>query len=199
MKKLALLLCFPGLLFAQKKVGGSCECCEAIYQGLPKNLSWETRIIDKAEEGELMEITGIIYQKDGKTPAPNVILYVYHTDAKGKYSRGTGEECAKRNGKLRGWMKTDNMGRYKFVSIRPASYPNDNIPAHIHPVIKEPGKNEYYIDEYRFEGDKFLRKEDIARDENRGGSGVIKLTKNDKGIWIGKRDIILGKNIPNYD
>ncbi|MBA4852276.1 intradiol ring-cleavage dioxygenase [Emticicia sp. BO119] len=198
MKKLVLLLLLPLGLSAQKQVGGSCECCEAIYQRMPATLSWETRISDKDEEGEPMEITGIIYQKDGKTPAPNVILYVYHTDAKGNYSRGTGDACAKRHGKLRGWMQTDHMGRYKFVSIRPASYPNATIPAHIHPTIKEPNKNEYYIDEYRFEGDRFLTKEEIARDENRGGSGLIKLIKNDKGIWIGKRDIILGKNIPNY-
>ncbi|WP_460473082.1 dioxygenase family protein [Emticicia fontis] len=198
MKKLVLLLFLPLALSAQKKVGGPCECCEAIYQRMPANLSWETRISDKNEEGELMEITGIIYQKNGKTPAPNVILYVYHTDAKGKYSRGTGEDCAKRHGKLRGWMETDKMGRYKFLSIRPASYPDATIPAHIHPVIKEPGKTEYYIDEYRFEGDQFLTKEEIAKDENRGGSGIIKLIKNDKGVWVGKRDIILGRNIPDY-
>lgn len=199
MKKLILALLLTFGLSAQKQVGGPCECCEAIYQRIPTKLSWETRISDKDEEGEPMEITGIIYQKDGKTPASDVILYVYHTDAKGNYSRGTGEECAKRNGKLRGWIKTDNIGRYKFVSIRPASYPNATIPAHIHPIIKEPNKNEYYIDEYRFEGDRFLSKEEIARDENRGGSGIIKLTKNDQGVWIGKRDIILGRNIPNYN
>lgn len=199
MKKLMLLLCFPAVLFAQKKVGGPCECCEAIYQGMPAKLSWETRIAEINEEGEPLEITGIIYQKDGKTPAPNVMMYIYHTDAKGKYSRGTGEECARRNGKLRGWIKTDNTGKYKFVSIRPASYPDATIPAHIHPVIKEPNKNEYYIDEYRFEGDNFLTKEEVAKGENRGGSGIIKLTKNDKGIWTGKRDIVLGKNIPNYE
>lgn len=199
MKKLVLLLLLPIGLLAQKKVGGPCECCEAIYQGMPTKLSWETRISDKDEEGEPMEITGVIYQKDGKTPAADVILYVYHTDAKGNYSRGTGEECARRNGKLRGWIKTDHTGRYKFISIRPASYPNATIPAHIHPVIKEADKNEYYIDEYRFEGDRFLTKEEIAKDENRGGSGLIKLTRNDKGVWIGKRDIILGKNIPHYN
>src|SRR6218665_1411699 len=134
MKKLMLLLCLPLAISAQQKVGGPCECCEAIYQRMPAKLAWETQISDKDEEGEPMEITGISYQKDGKTPAPNVILYVYHTDAKGNYSRGTGEECAKRNGKLRSWIKTDHTGKYKFVSIRPASYPNATIPAHIHPV-----------------------------------------------------------------
>jgi len=198
MKKLILLLCLPMAAFTQKKVEGSCECCEAIYHNMPRNLSWETQISDKNEEGESMEITGIIYQKDGKTPAPDVILYVYHTDARGKYSRGTGDDCSKRHGKLRGWVKTNSQGRYKFTSIRPASYPDDTMPAHIHPTIKEPNKNEYYIDEYRFLDDKFLTKEEITKDENRGGSGVIELKKNNKGVWIGKRDIILGKNIPNY-
>src|SRR4051794_966996 len=78
---------------AQKKpgasagmVGGGCDGCEGIYEGMPQELSWQTAIASAAEPGERLEISGIIYQVDGKTPAPNVILYVYHTDAKGYYS-----------------------------------------------------------------------------------------------------------------
>jgi hypothetical protein len=29
-------------------------------------------------------------------------------------------------------------------------------------------------------------------------NGIIKLTKNQNGVWIGRRDIVLGLNIPNY-
>ncbi|WP_337042852.1 dioxygenase family protein [Emticicia sp. 17c] len=199
MKTLLVLLTLPLALSGQKQLGGPCECCEAIYQQMPEKLFWATQISDGNEAGEPMEISGVIYKNDGKTPAANVILYVYHTDYEGKYSRGTGEDCARRHGKLRGWMKTDEQGRYKFSSIRPASYPASNIPAHIHPVVKEPNKKEYYLDEYRFSDDKFLTKAEMAKDENRGGSGVIKLTKNEKGVWVGKRDIILGRNIPNYE
>ena len=57
--------------------------------------------------------------------------------------------------------------------------------------------NEYYIDEYRFSDDPLLTPAEKARDENRGGSGNITLTK-DGDLLMCKRDIILGLNIPNY-
>jgi protocatechuate 3,4-dioxygenase beta subunit len=71
------------------------------------------------------------------------------------------------------------------------------VPAHIHPLIKEPNKNEYYIDEYLFNDDPSLTTAERKRQENRGGNGIIKLgTLN--GMLVGKRDIILGLNIPDY-
>jgi protocatechuate 3,4-dioxygenase, beta subunit len=188
------------LISAQAKiVGGACDGCELIYQGMPQQLSWQTKINPASEAGEAMEITGVIYQADGKSPAPDIILYVYHTDAQGYYSPARDQpEVSRRHGHLRGWMKTDASGQYKFTSIKPAPYPQMYDPAHIHPTIKEPDKNEYYIDEYRFDDDPLITREYRARAENRGGSGIIQLTKNDKGIWIGKRDIVLGQNVPNY-
>ena len=195
---LILLKCNADV-FQSRTVGGGCDGCEAIYDGMPQQLNSETRIATSEERGEPMEITGIIYRADGKTPAPGVILYVYHTDANGYYSPATNQTgAARRHGHLRGWMKTNARGEYKFVSIRPAQYPNRKIPAHIHPIIKEPDKNEYYIDEYRFDDDPMLTKEERTHAENRGGNGIIHLAKNSNGVWVGKRDIILGLNIPNY-
>jgi protocatechuate 3,4-dioxygenase beta subunit len=180
-------------------VGGGCEGCEGIYEEMPKQLSWETRIASASEPGEPMELSGVIYRSDGKTPAPDVILYVYHTDAKGYYTPAPHQTgWARRHGHLRGWMKTNAKGEYKFTTIRPAAYPNDVFPAHVHPIVKEPDKNEYYIDEYRFDDDPLLTQAERSKSENRGGSGIIRLIKNSSGVWIGKRNIILGHNIPNY-
>lgn len=200
MKKLLIfsILLFISLLSQAQKIGSGCEDCDLMYAGMPKELNWKTTIADAKEEGERMEISGTIYQKDGKTPAVGVILYVYHTDVKGEYTPSTAQLHGRRHGHLRGWMKTDAQGRYKFNSIRPAAYPNQRFAAHVHPIIKEPTKNEYWIDEYQFEGDSLLTQKDRANAQNRGGSGIINLTKNEKGVWIGKRDIVLGKNVPNY-
>lgn len=181
-----------------RRVGARCESCEGIYEGMPENLSWQTAIADAKEPGERMEISGVIYKSDGKTPAPDVILYLYHTDAKGFYSPApdaTGN--ARRHGHLRGWMKTNAKGEYKFTSIRPASYPESRNPQHIHPILKESDTNEYWIDEYVFEDDPFVTKEHRAGLRNAGGSGVIRLTKQN-GVWVGKRDITLGLNVQNY-
>jgi protocatechuate 3,4-dioxygenase beta subunit len=180
-------------------VGGGCDGCELVYDGMPAQLNPETRIAAASEPGEPLEVSGVIYQADGKTPAPGVILYLYHTDANGIYSPApdaTGG--ARRHGHLRGWIKTNANGAYKFLTIKPASYPNANIPAHIHPIVKEPDKNEYWIDEYVFDNDPLLVERERSRRQNRGGSGIVRLTKNSDGVWLAKRDITLGLNVPNY-
>ena len=204
MKKIALILLALGLLnfsCAQskkdKEVGGGCEACDEMYEGMPKNLSWQTTIATADEPGERMIIRGTIFKQDGKTPAPGVILYVYHTDNKGLYSKSPNQTEALRHGHLRGWMKTDAQGRYEFRTIRPASYPNRKAPQHVHPLIKEEGLTRYWIDEYLFEDDPLLTDEEKSKQPLHGGSGVIRLTK-ENGLWVGKRNIVLGMNIPGY-
>ncbi len=181
-----------------RPVGSNCEDCQLMFEGMPANLTWETKLTNSSEPGEPMIISGTIYKRDGKTPAPDVILYIYHTDATGKYSPSPNQTNGKRHGHLRGWMKTDGQGSYKLVTIRPASYPNRQAPQHIHPIIKEPGTSLYWIDEYLFDDDPLLNEEEKKRQEKRGGPGIIHLTKDAQGVWIGKRDIVLGMNIPNY-
>src|SRR5690242_14923741 len=68
---------------SSQPVGGGCDGCELMFEGMPRALDWRTAIAGKGEAGEPLEMRGVIYQSDGKTPAPGVILYVYHTDAKG--------------------------------------------------------------------------------------------------------------------
>ena len=134
-----------------------------------------------------------------KTPADNVILYIYHTNRDSIYepsSNPIGWE--KRHGQYRGWLKTDSEGKYTFYTFRPSPYPQVQESEHIHIYIKEPAKTPYYIDNYLFLDDPTLQEEDINSQKKRGGSGLINLTEQN-GILIGQRDIILGLNIPNYN
>jgi protocatechuate 3,4-dioxygenase beta subunit len=199
-----LLLLAAGLLLGAapagpaKPVGGGCDGCELMFEGMPKALGWRTSIAGAGEAGQPLEMRGVIYRSDGRTPAPDVILYVYHTDATGHYSPAPGQTQGRRHGHLRGWMKTDREGRYEFRTIRPAPYPGHDVPAHIHPVVKEPGKNEYYLDEYVFADDPLLTREKRSRLENRGGSGIVAVSRDKQGVWSGRRDIVLGRNIPDY-
>jgi protocatechuate 3,4-dioxygenase, beta subunit len=182
-----------------QRVGGSCEGCEAVFEYGSKKLTSVDTLPDFKEPGPKLEISGTIYLADGKTAARNVILYIYHTDQKGVYpQKGNETGWAKRHGYLRGWIKTNADGKYRFYTLRPASYPNSRAPQHIHPVIKEPNRNEYYIDEYLFTNDPFLDEKEKANQQKRGGSGIITLRKKQDGTWVGKRDIFLGLNIPNY-
>jgi protocatechuate 3,4-dioxygenase beta subunit len=185
------------------RVGGPCEGCEAIYESpVPfDQLPSIIKLPDWNDDSTLLGVNGTVYQADGKTPAAGVILYIYHTDHTGIYPRrGDEKGWGKRHGYIRGWMKTDANGQYKFGTRRPAAYPGRTDPAHIHITIKEPGKNEYYIDEFVFDNDPLLTKEKRAKLEDRGGSGILVISPAFDTIQIKKaeRNIILGKNIPNY-
>src|SRR5688572_19751759 len=76
----------------RKDIGGGCDGCDGLFAGMPSSIGWETRIAPAGEKGDPMIITGTIFKADGKTPAPGVILYVYHTDNKGEYSPSPGQQ-----------------------------------------------------------------------------------------------------------
>ncbi len=180
-------------------VGGPCDRCETMYEGIPQveKIFWETTLAGKNETGEMMEIDGTVFMKDGKTPAKDVVLYVYHTNAKGLYTPADTQTIGRIHGHLRGWVKTNEQGKFKLHSIQPAPYPQSNIPAHIHILIKESGKTLYYVDEVWFQDDPLVTKAEKERSEKRGGDMIIPLNKKD-GVWMGKLNITAGLNIPGY-
>lgn len=184
---------------ADQQVGGPCEGCEALYEYEDQILT-KTDTLPGFEENEpKLKISGTVYEKDGKTPAENIILYIYQTNRKGIYeTKGNEKGWARRHGIIRGWVRTNNDGRYTFVTFRPGSYPDRSQPEHIHITVKEAGKSAYYIDEFVFSDDPLLTDPIRNTLDDRGGSGVLQPTVKD-GILTARRDIILGLNIPDYE
>ncbi|NNC70299.1 MAG: intradiol ring-cleavage dioxygenase [Flavobacteriaceae bacterium] len=179
-------------------VGGPCVGCEALYEYGKKTLKTIDTIPGFETTSQKMMVTGLIFEKDGKTPAKDVILYAYHTDEKGIYpKKNNSKGWERRHGYMRGWVKTDKTGRYTFYTLRPASYPNTTIEQHIHLTVKEPNINEYYIDDITFDDDPHLSNRTKNRQNPRGGKGIVTLER-DGDFLIANRTIILGKNIPNY-
>jgi len=150
-------------------------------------------------------ITCIVYQLDGKTPAPDVLLYYYQTNTAGRYVHKPEEprsmapnELGQTHGYIRGWVKTDAAGKYFIYTVRPGIYPTRDAPAHVHFTVKEPNDiKEYYIDDVIFDDDTLLNASARSKLENRCGSGILRLTRKGE-IYIGERNLILGLNIPNY-
>jgi len=210
MKKLQLLSCFILLILqaacGQKKssgdqpVGDGCEGCEAVFEspGSFDKLSDMVWLSDwKETDPRRIAINGVVYKPDG-SPAPDVVIYIYHTDSTGIYpTRGNEKGFDRQHGYLRGWMKTNEKGEYKFFTMRPGSYPGGKNPAHIHAMIKEPGKVPYWIDDYLFDDDPVLTDRERSKLRQRGGNGILKM--KDVGNMVkSERNIYLGKNIPNY-
>lgn len=187
-------------IFAQKTSGSelslvkknaitdpSCNWCGA--KDAPDNVGWKTRFGEENVKGERMLISGTVFQADGRTPAPDILIYAYHTDSEGYYGRN-GEV---RHGRFRGWMLTDANGRYEFSSIKPAPYPNNTNPAHIHFTITGKNLKEDWIDSVWFEGDKFVTPEAVKKQlTGRGGfNPIVKLERDGNDILRGVRNIQL--------
>jgi len=203
---LFLIVSLPSSVNSQKQskntsrlVGGSCEGCEAILEYGDRRLLPVDSLPDYNDTGTRIKVVGTIYQNDGKTPAKDVILYVYHTDQKGIYATKDQETgWAKRHGYIRGWIKTGTDGKYTFYTLKPGIYPNRSSPAHIHVTIMEPNGKYYWLGSYHFEGDPLLTKNEIAPESPRGGSSGLLILRKERMLFVGQRDIILGKNVSDY-
>jgi protocatechuate 3,4-dioxygenase beta subunit len=152
------------------------------------HLSWKTTIVTDKEP---VIVSGTIYGLDGRTPVEGALLWVYQTDATGIYSPTSGDGY-NRFTRIHGQMKTGVDGRYEFRTIRPASYPGRTVPAHIHASLSAPGFQEYWIDNYLFDGDPFITAE--VRKQDRGGgafSSILKLSRGSDGTLRATRDIQL--------
>ena len=169
-----------------------CEGCEAIHEHFHAGLAWSAVIPPPGEPGERLIVTGRVLEPDGKTPAPGVVIYVHHTNAAGVYpKKGDERGWGRRHGYLRAWVKSNERGEYRFETIRPGTYPSRVDPAHIHFIIKEPNRQEYWIDDVVFTDDSLVTPAYRARLQSRGGSGIVTPERRASGEWLVRRDIVL--------
>ena len=192
----------PSNIFRDKGpaiVGGAFENRDFMFTDMPEQLMPVDTSPGWEEPGPKILIQGRVFHRDGVTPAPNVILYYYHTDIHGIYADKTGlNPRIRRHGYIRGWIKTDREGHYGIYTIRPASYPNTSIQAHIHVSVKEPDISiPYWIDEWVFDDDPLLAANYEKNMRKRGGSGILNLVQQGD-LWVANHNVILGLNIPNY-
>ena len=178
-------------------------CDECIFDQTPKTVSWRVTIPSDSVRGQRIRISGTLFQCDGKTPAAGVLLYAYQTNASGRYAKiGTEDRRSHAwwHGYLRGWLKTDERGRYEINTIRPAPYPGRTEPAHIHALVKAPDTAKaQWISDFVFQDDPFLTDSYWYRTELSEGliryAGVA-LKPGANATLVGNRDIVLH---PAYD
>jgi protocatechuate 3,4-dioxygenase beta subunit len=144
-----------------------------------------------AEPGERLEVKGVVYAADGRTPVPKASVYVYQTDAKGLYRPD--DPMGNRNPRLMALLRTDSTGRYSYRTIRPASYPGTNVPQHIHYEVAAPGHGTR-IFEIVFDQDPLVTAE-IRRDATQPESmySVRRIEKGPGGVGQVTQDVVLGR------
>jgi protocatechuate 3,4-dioxygenase beta subunit len=167
----------------------ACEWCGAVEA--PASLGSFAALADPHESGARLVITGRVLQADGHTPAPNVLLYIYHADARGAYSRGGQTGNGLRHGHLRGWLRTGLRGKFRISTIRPAPYPGRAEPAHLHITVTPPGGTERWVDSIMFDDDPSLTPALRAQLPNAGGSGIVRVSRDAAGVQHAVRDIVL--------
>ena len=172
-----------------------CEGCDGVFERKYATLRSTSTMATSAELGERLIAKGRVFAIDGITPVAGVVIYAYQTNHEGLYANGSSEtEWSRRHGRLRGWLKTDGAGAYLFKTIKPAPYPNNTMPAHIHFTILEEGKPPYWIDDIVFDGEFGVTDAYRQGMVNQGGDGISTISKTETGEWLVTRDILLERH-----
>jgi len=152
------------------------------------SLSSKARIAPADEPGDPLVISGQVFDPAGVHPVANAVVYAYHTDVRGLYT----PSGAARPPRLRGWARTDAEGRYEFRTIRPAPYPGNGPPAHVHFYVSGAGYPRQEAEELVFEGDPKISLEMAERSRQAGRFGGVRpLSRDADGVWRCTFDIRL--------
>ena len=141
-------------------------------------------------KGEVLHLSGTIFQDDGKTPMKNCLMEVWQCQPDGRYDNVSDDFL------YRASKKIDATGEYHFVTTPPIPYTTEEggsvyRPAHIHMRISAEGKQDLITQIY-LKGDPYLASDPSTKSElsiNRILS-IKKLKENENEIRF---DIVLKK------
>ena len=136
------------------------------------------------EPGERMTVRLRLTDAAGE-PVVSAVVYAYQTSAKGFYAQDAAHVQAMagdvNHARLFGYMITDDDGRIEIRTIRPAGYPNSDLPQHIHLHAEHEGQS---LDgsELVFTDDPRLTQS--VREEYSGGGAIIATPVKQDGRWL---------------
>ena len=166
---------------------------ECSFLNMPGKVTSVAYIPSSDNSAKRMIIRGRLLRANGQQPIEGAVIYFYHTDAKGYYSKSGKERGVQKwHGRHHSWCITGKNGEYELQTILPAPYPDNTMPAHIHTAIKEKGKQPYYINDFVFADDPMVGEKYFSYLRLDGGNGVVHL-KDTNGIVVGMRDILIKK------
>jgi protocatechuate 3,4-dioxygenase beta subunit len=150
------------------------------------------------EPGERLVVTGRVL--DGAEPIAGASIFVFQTDAAGRYAPDKSGNDTELEPRLHGLLRTDRHGQYRYETIRPGSY--DGNAAHVHYVVKAGGYKARLLDLW-FEDDPILASRRAAGEPEippgirnsayyKASPDVVAIrpvARDASGVWRATRDI----------
>jgi protocatechuate 3,4-dioxygenase, beta subunit len=117
--------------------------------------------------GERIEVYGRVLDGDGR-PVPSTLVEIWQTNAAGRYAHAGDRHPAPLDPNFTGCGRclTDDQGRYRFITVKPAAYPWRNHhnawrPAHIHFSLFGRAFVQRLVTQMYFPGDPLLDQDPI--------------------------------------
>jgi len=150
-----------------------------------------SNIIPTGSKGIPLNLHGIIFKEDGKTPLKDAIVEIWQCDENEHYDNTSDDFL------FRGAVKTEKNGRYEFKTIVPVPYKanpdNENSwrPAHIHMRVSSSSQQDLITQLY-LKGDQYIDK-DRSSSSPQAINRILSLTKNSANENVLVFDIVMSK------
>lgn len=157
------------------------------------NSPTRSNIIPPGSTSELMNLSGLVFKEDGKTPLSNAMIEIWQCDENQHYDNFSDEYLC------RGKQITGKDGKYTFRTIMPVPYKADPDlesswrPAHIHLRISSESHQDLITQIY-FSGDKYIDTDSSASSpqSKKRILDMLMETNNEKSVRF---DIVMGKSV----
>ena len=121
------MLLMPGSAFAQLRRTPHVNLGPFYPLAKPDEVDADLSLVKgrKRALGQLIEVSGRVLDLRGR-PVPRAQLELWQANAAGRYTHPADPNPAPLDPNFQGYglLRTDRLGRYRFVSIKPAPYPD---------------------------------------------------------------------------
>lgn len=150
-------------------------------------------LIPIGSTGEVLHLSGTIFEKSGKKPLSNVLIESWQCDEHAHYDNASDDYV------FRGAAKTGKDGKYEFKTIIPVPYKDgeDWRPAHIHMRISSAGHQDLITQIY-FKGDPHIAK-DASATSPQSFNRILEIKKNSSNKNVVKFDVVMGNSFSLSD
>jgi protocatechuate 3,4-dioxygenase beta subunit len=134
--------------------------------------------------GQLIEVSGRILDAHGN-PVGNARVEIWQANAAGRYNHPADRNPARVDPNFQGYgvLRTDRLGRYRFKSIKPGPYPDENgaaRPPHIHFDIS--GNRSRLVTQMLFPGEPLNETDDVIEPRKRPGLTSMDFGPSSEGM-----------------